>query len=109
MPAGQHQVRLEVAYDGGGLGKGTTADLYVDGTQVATGRIDATVPLAFSGDETMDVGSDTGTPVSNDYTSRSSHFTGRVHCVQIDLGDDAHDNDHHITIEERMRIITTRQ
>ena len=109
VPAGEHQVRLEVAYDGGGLGKGITADLYVDGTQVATGRIDATVPLAFSGDETMDVGSDTGTPVSNDYTSRGSHFTGRVHRVQIDLGDDAHDNDHHITVEERMRIITTRQ
>jgi arylsulfatase len=109
VSAGDHQVRLEFSYDGGGLGKGAGADLYVDRTQVATGRIDATVPLAFSGDETMDVGSDTGTPVSDDYTSRGSHFTGRVHRVQIDLGDDAHDNDHLITVEERMRIITTRQ
>ena len=67
------------------------------------------MPLAFSGDETMDVGSDTGTPVSDDYTSRGSHFTGRIHRVQIDLGEDAHDNDHLITPEERMRIITTRQ
>ena len=109
VPAGDHQVRLEFTYDGGGLGKGATADVYLDGTQVATGRIDATVPLAFSGDETLDVGSDTGTPVSDDYTSRGSHFTGRIHRVQIDLGDDAHDNDHLITPEERMRIITTRQ
>ena len=109
VPAGDHQVRLEFTYDGGGLGKGATADLYLDGTQVATGRIDATVPLAFSGDETLDVGSDTGTPVSDAYTSRESHFTGRIHRVQIDLGDDAHDNDHLITPEERMRIITTRQ
>ena len=109
VPAGDHQVRLEFTYDGGGLGKGATADLYLDGTQVASGRIDATVPLAFSGDETLDVGSDTGTPVSDDYTSRGSHFTGRIHRVQIDLGDDAHDNDHLITPEERMRIITTRQ
>ena len=109
VPAGDHQVRLEFTYDGGGLGKGGTADLYVDGAQVASGRIDATVPMIFSGDETLDVGSDTGTPVSDDYDSRGSDFTGRVHRVQIDLGEDAQDHDHLITPEERMRIITTRQ
>ncbi|WP_200941734.1 arylsulfatase [Agromyces sp. Root1464] len=109
VPAGDHQVRLEFTYDGGGLGKGATADLYLDGTQIASGRIEATVPLAFSGDETMDVGSDTATPVSEDYDSPGSVFTGRIHRVQIDLGDDANDNDHLISAEERMRIITTRQ
>jgi hypothetical protein len=109
LAAGDHQVRLEFTYDGGGLGKGATAELYLDGEQVATGRIDATVPLAFSGDETMDVGSDTGTPVSDDYTSRGSIFSGKVHRVQIDLGDDAYAHDHLIRPEDRMRIITTRQ
>jgi arylsulfatase A-like enzyme len=109
IPAGDHQVRLEFDYDGGGLGKGATADLYLDGAKVATGRIDATVPLAFSGDETLDVGSDTGTPVSEDYDSRGSTFSGRVHRVQIDLGDDAHAHDHLISVEDRMRIVTTRQ
>ena len=53
---GEHQVRMEFAYDGGGLGKGGTATLYVDGAQVGDGRIDATVPMLFSGDETTDVG-----------------------------------------------------
>ncbi|MFJ5000085.1 arylsulfatase [Microbacterium sp. NPDC088619] len=109
LSSGDHQVRLEFEYDGGGLGKGATADLYIDGEQVATGRIDATVPLAFSGDETMDVGSDTGTPVSDDYDTRSSTFGGRVHRVQIDLGEDAGAHDHLIRPEDRMRIITTRQ
>jgi len=109
IPTGDHQLRLEFTYDGGGLGKGATADLYLDGTHIATGRVEATVPLAFSGDETLDVGSDTATPVSDDYDSRGSLFTGRIHRVQIDLGDDAHDNDHLISPEERMRIITTRQ
>ncbi len=109
VPAGDHQVRLEFTYDGGGLGKGGTADLYVDGTQVASGRVDATVPLLFSADETLDVGSDSATPVSDDYGSRDSAFTGRIHRVQIDLGADAEDNDHLITPEERMRILTTRQ
>ncbi|PRB18450.1 arylsulfatase [Microbacterium sp. MYb62] len=109
LASGDHQVRLEFDYDGGGLGKGATAELYLDGAKVATGRIEATVPLAFSGDETTDVGSDTGTPVSEDYDTRGSVFTGRVHRVQIDLGDDAHAHDHLIPIEDRMRIITTRQ
>ena len=67
------------------------------------------MPLAFSGDETLDVGSDTGTPVSDDYSSRDSVFTGRIHRVQIDLGEDAQDNDHLITAAERMRIVTSRQ
>ena len=33
IPAGDHQVRMEFAYDGGGLGKGGTVTLYVDGDQ----------------------------------------------------------------------------
>ena len=109
VPAGDHQVRVEFAYDGGGLGKGGTADLYLDGTKVGTGRVDATVPLCFSADETLDVGSDTATPVSDDYDTRGSVFTGRIRRVQIDLGADAEDNDHLITPEERMRIATARQ
>ena len=61
---------MEFAYDGGGLGKGGTATLYVDGTKVGEGRVDATVPMLFSGDETTDVGTDSGTPVSDDFGPR---------------------------------------
>ena len=46
VPAGDHQVRMEFTYDGGGLGKGGTATLYVDGTQVGEGRIEGTVPMS---------------------------------------------------------------
>ena len=48
---------MEFAYDGGGLGKGGTSTLFVDGEQVGEGRVDATVPMLFSADETTDVGS----------------------------------------------------
>jgi arylsulfatase len=106
---GEHQVRVEFAYDGGGLGKGGTATLYLDGTKVGEGRIDATVPMAFSADETTDVGSDSGTPVSDDLDMRESRFTGRVQWVEIDLGDDAEDADHLITAEERLSIAMARQ
>ena len=70
LAAGEHQVRMEFAYDGGGLGKGGVATLYVDGEQVGEGRVDATVPMLFSADETTDVGSDSGTPVSDDLDAR---------------------------------------
>src|ERR1039457_2508760 len=30
VPAGEHQVRMEFAYEGGGLGKGGTVTLYID-------------------------------------------------------------------------------
>ena len=76
LPAGEHQVRMEFAYDGGGLGKGGAVTLYVDGEQVGEGRVDGTVPMLFSADETTDVGSDTATPVSDDYGPKDSEFTG---------------------------------
>jgi arylsulfatase len=100
---------MECGYDGGGLGKGGTVDLFVDGKPVAQGRVDGTVPLLFSTDETFDVGSDSATPVSDDYTPAGSVFDGRIHRVQLDLGDDAQDADHLITPEERYRIAVTRQ
>ena len=66
IPPGTHQVRMEFAYDGGGLAKGGTVTLYVDGNEAAEGRVEGTVPMIFSGDETADVGSDTASPVSDD-------------------------------------------
>ena len=100
---------MEFSYDGGGLGKGGTVTLYVDGTQVAEGRVEGTVPMVFSADETADVGSDTASPVSDDYTSATSRFSGTVNWVQIDLGEDAEDADHLITAEERLQVAMNRQ
>jgi len=60
-------VKFEFDYDGGGVGKGGTGQLFVNGQKVAHGRIEHTVPFAFSADETEDVGEDLGTPVSEDY------------------------------------------
>jgi arylsulfatase A-like enzyme len=109
VPAGEHQVRMEFAYDGGGLAKGGTVTIYVDGQSVAEGRIEHTQPLIFSADETADVGNETGTTVSDDYDAESSRFTGTINWVQIDLGDDADDADHLISPEERLKIAMARQ
>jgi hypothetical protein len=109
IPAGTHQIRMEFTYDGGGLGKGGTASLYVDGQKTGEGRVEATVPMAYSADETCDVGSDTASPVSDDYTSEGSRFTGTINWVQIDIAESAEDLDHLISPEERLRIAMTRQ
>jgi arylsulfatase len=109
LTPGDHQVRMEFAYDGGGLAKGGTVTLYVDGEKAGEGRVDATVPMVFSADETTDVGHDTGTGVSPDYATGDNHFTGRIHWVQIDIDDNAEDADHLITPEERFRIAMARQ
>jgi arylsulfatase len=109
LTPGDHQVRMEFAYDGGGLAKGGTVTLYVDGDKTGQGRVEATVPMVFSADETTDVGRDTGTGVSPDYPAGDNRFTGRIHWVQIDIDDKAEDVDHLITAEERFRIAMARQ
>ena len=107
IPAGNHQVRMEFAYDGGGLAKGGDVTLYYDGRAVGTGRVEATQPMIFSADETTDIGYESGTTVTPDYTPVTSRFTGKINWVQIDLGDDNHD--HYIDPEERLRIAMARQ
>ena len=92
IPAGEHQVRVEFSYDGGGLGKGGDAVLFLDGEKVGEGRVEATVPMAFSADETTDIGYESGTTVASDYAAPSSRFTGKITWVQIDLGADDHDH-----------------
>ena len=67
IPSGKHQVRMEFSDHGGGLAKGGTVTLYVDGDKVGEGRVEGTVPMIFSADETADIGSDTASPVSDDY------------------------------------------
>ena len=76
LAPGDHQVRMEFAYDGGGLGKGGTASLYVDGKKVGEGKIGATAAMVFSADDGCDVGMDTGSPVSPDYGARGNEFNG---------------------------------
>ncbi|HMC52954.1 MAG TPA: arylsulfatase, partial [Acidimicrobiales bacterium] len=107
VPPGSHEVRMEFNYDGGGLAQGGDVWLFVDGEKAGNGRVDATEPMMFSGDETCDIGVDLGSSVSDDYTSGASRFTGTVNWVQLDVGTDSHD--HLITAEERLRVAMIRQ
>jgi arylsulfatase len=77
---------LDFKYDGPGLGKGGLATLTVDGKAAADGKIEKTIPFRISADETLDIGEDTGTPVSEDYHVPFK-FTGTLNKVVIKLGE----------------------
>ena len=109
LPSGQHQVRMEFAYDGGGLGKGGTVLLYVDGKKVGEGKVPATATMLFSADEGCDVGVDTGAPVSPDYGSRGNEFNGVVKGVQLAIAEDAVSLDHLVNPEDAVRMAMARQ
>ena len=81
--------------------------MFHDGHQVGSGRVGATQAMIFSADETTDIGYESGTTVTADYTVASGRFTGRIHWVQIDLGKD--DHDHFIDPGERLRVAIARQ
>jgi arylsulfatase len=100
VPVGIHQVRMEFAYDGGGLAKGADITLHVDGNQVAEGRLEHTIPVGFSADETTDVGKDTGSRVVPDYDP-GSRFTGDVNWVAIETGDD--DQTHLLSLDQQLQ------
>jgi arylsulfatase len=74
---------------------------------VGTGRVENTQPMIFSADETTDIGYESGTTVTPDYTAHGSRFAGKINWVQLDLGPD--DHDHFIDPEERLRIAMARQ
>jgi len=109
LTPGEHQVRMEFAYDGGGLGKGGTASLYVDGKKVGEGKIAATAAMIFSADDGCDVGMDTGSPVSPDYGSRGNEFSGHVKGVQLAMAEEAESHDHLVSAEDAVRIAMARQ
>jgi len=85
MAPGKATIRMNFDYDGGGVGKGGTATILVNGEKVASGRIERTQPVIFSADETAGVGKDDATPVTADYKERDNAFTGKIHKVVVDV------------------------
>jgi len=85
LAAGKATVQMNFDYDGGGIGKGGTATILVNGAKVASGRIEHTQGMVFSADETADVGLDGATPVSADYKEGDNSFTGKILKVVVNV------------------------
>jgi hypothetical protein len=93
LSPGRHVITLDFNYDGGGVGKGGQAALTVDGKKVASEKLPRTIAFRVSLDETLDIGQDTGTPVSKDYHVPFD-FTGTLEKVTIHIAE------HKLTEEE---------
>jgi len=109
IPAGTHQVRMEFAYAGGGMGKGGKASLFIDGKKTSEGDIGATLAIIFSADDGCDVGQDSGSPVSPEYGSKGNRFNGTVKGIQLSISDDPNNADHLVKAEDALRVAFGRQ
>ena len=97
LAPGKHTIQLDFKYDGGGIGKGGLATLTVDGKKVAEQRLTRTISFRVSADETLDIGEDAGTPVSEDYHVPFG-FTGTLNKIVVTLGEAA------LTPEEQKQL-----
>ncbi len=107
IPPGEHQVRMEFTYAGGGLGKGGKVTLFTDGKQVGQGTVDATLAMVFSADDGCDVGEDSGAAVSPDYGPVGNAFNGVVKGVLLSIADDK--GEHMVSPEDAVRVAMARQ
>ena len=107
VPAGEHQVRAEFAYDGGGLAKGGTVTLYYDGEKTGEGKIALTQPMMFTATETAEVGRELGTPVLPGTPPTDTEFTGEIKWVKLSTGDD--DHNHLIDPDDIMQMLMSKQ
>lgn len=85
LAPGKSTIRMNFDYDGGGIGKGGTASILINGKATGSGRIARTQGMIFSADETAGVGIDDATPVTSDYKERDNGFTGTIHKVVVDV------------------------
>ncbi len=84
LKPGRHTVKYEFQVDEPKPGAGGTCILFVDGAQVAQGKIPKTEPFALSADEGADVGLDGETNVSNDYKEGDNRFMGKIHKIVVE-------------------------
>jgi arylsulfatase A-like enzyme len=85
LTPGAHEVTMRFDYAGGPPGDAADVTLEIDGRQVASGRVPQTTAYYFAFDETLNVGVDRGSPVTDDYAPVHNRFTGTVHGARFDL------------------------
>jgi len=107
LTAGTHQVRMEFAYDGGGLAKGGDVTLFIDGKAAGNGRVEQTAPIVFSCDETTDVGVKRGSPMTPEMPPERSEFNGTIKAVVIEATGES--QDHLLSKEDVLNMIVARQ
>jgi arylsulfatase A-like enzyme len=101
LTPGKHTIVFDFKYDGPGPGKGGTGVFTVDGREIARKKIEHSIPLLMSIDETFDVGSDTRTAVNDDY-KLPFRFTGTIDKLTFNLGPEQLTDSDRKAIAEKM-------
>ena len=94
LTPGRHVLEFDFKYDGlgmgtlafgdpSGIGRGGTGVLKVDGKEVATQKMEHTLPFILQWDENLDIGSDTGTPVEDKDYKVPFKFTGKIDRITL--------------------------
>jgi arylsulfatase A-like enzyme len=84
VPIGKVTLTFDFEYDGGGMGKGGTITLLVNGNKVGEGRVEKTTGIKYSLYEGQDIGEDSGSPIDFTYTPPFK-FNGKLQKVTVDL------------------------
>jgi arylsulfatase len=86
IPTGEVTVKMVFEADEPKPGTGGAVTLWANDRQIGEGRLDKTVPVAFSSYAGMDIGRDNGLVVDLTYEDKAPYaFTGTVKGVVFDL------------------------
>lgn len=96
LAPGKHEIEFDFNYDGlgagtmafgdySGIGQGGTGVLMVDGKAVDTQKMEHTIPFILQWDESLDIGSDTGTPVDDEDYQTPFAFTGKIDRITLTI------------------------
>ena len=83
LPTGKLQLRLDFKYEGSKPGAGGTGTLYVNNEKVGEGRVDKTMRAAWGNYESIEVGRDIVSPVTEKYKTPFA-FTGTLRSVTLE-------------------------
>ena len=82
LPPGGSAIRVEFDYERGGPVNGGKITMFLNGKNVGEKRVETTILSRFSAEESLDVGLDSGSPVSDQYPSPFK-FSGKIERVEI--------------------------
>ena len=96
LSPGKHMLEFDFRYDGmgpgtlayasyAGLGQGGTGVLKVDGKEIASQKMEHTIPFMLPIDESLDIGSDTLTGVNDADYKPPFVFTGKLNKVTLTI------------------------
>jgi len=96
LTPGRHVLEFDFKYEGlgagtlafnssSGVGRGGTGVLKVDGKEVMTQKMEHSLPFVLQWDESLDIGSDTGTPVNDKDYQVPFKFTGKLDKVTLTI------------------------